>query len=87
LQQLATSENVGRITLMVDRAEQLDFIDAAVSPGKRATLRLCIDLDASLRLFGGRVHIGARRSATHEPQDAADSHESSNDAPGSSWWA
>jgi D-serine deaminase-like pyridoxal phosphate-dependent protein len=72
LTQLATSDHVTRVTLMVDRAEQLDFIDAVVPPDTRASLRLCIDLDASLRIFGGRLHIGARRSSTHEPRDAAD---------------
>ncbi|HEY1179974.1 MAG TPA: amino acid deaminase/aldolase, partial [Phytomonospora sp.] len=30
----------------------------------------CLDLDASLRLLGGRVHLGARRSPVHSP-DAA----------------
>ena len=64
LTQLATSDHVTRVTLMVDRAEQLDFIDAVVPPDKRASLRLCIDLDASLRILGGRLHIGARRSST-----------------------
>lgn len=50
-----------RITLMVDSTEQLDFIDAVVPPVGRAELRVCIEVDASLRELGGRVHIGPRR--------------------------
>ena len=34
-------------------------------------LRVCLDLDASLRLFGGRVHLGVRRSPVHTPAEAA----------------
>ncbi|MBD0708682.1 hypothetical protein BU197_09800, partial [Streptomyces sp. CBMA291] len=33
-------------------------------------LRVCLDLDASLRLAGGRVHLGMRRSPVHTPEQA-----------------
>ena len=59
----------GRVTLMVDSTAQLDFIDATVPPTKRPSLRICLDVDASLRLAGGRVHIGARRSPLHSAAD------------------
>jgi D-serine deaminase-like pyridoxal phosphate-dependent protein len=59
-----------RVTLMVDSLEQLDFITAAVGPGG-PPLRVCLDLDASLRLMGGRVHLGPRRSPVHDPASAA----------------
>jgi D-serine deaminase-like pyridoxal phosphate-dependent protein len=59
-----------RITLMIDDPEQLDFIDAVIPPGRRPALRLCIDLDASLRGLGGRLHLGPRRSPVHAPEDA-----------------
>jgi len=60
-----------RVTLMVDSTEQLDFIESVVgSTGAR--LRVCIDLDASLRLLGGKVHLGPRRSPLHEPDAAAE---------------
>jgi D-serine deaminase-like pyridoxal phosphate-dependent protein len=59
-----------RITVMVDDVEQLDFIDSVVAPGEREAFRLCIDLDASLRGLGGRIHLGARRSPVHDPLDA-----------------
>jgi D-serine deaminase-like pyridoxal phosphate-dependent protein len=57
-----------RVTLMIDSAEQLDFIDAVV-PG-HPEFQVCLDLDSSLRLGGGRVHIGARRSGVFTPADA-----------------
>ena len=60
----------GRVTLMVDGTEQLDFIDSVVPVNARPELRLCMDLDSSLRGFGGRLHLGARRSPVHEPEDA-----------------
>jgi D-serine deaminase-like pyridoxal phosphate-dependent protein len=60
----------GRVTLMVDGTEQLDFIDAVIAPDRRPVLRLCLDLDASLRRLGGRVHLGTRRSPVHSPVEA-----------------
>ena len=60
-----------RVTLMVDSAEQLDLIDAVVPPRQRPALRICLDVDASLRAAGGRVHVGVRRSPVHAPDDAA----------------
>jgi D-serine deaminase-like pyridoxal phosphate-dependent protein len=58
------------ITIMVDSLAQLDFIDATVAPHEREVLRLCVDLDASWRLAGGRVHVGVRRSPVHRPGQA-----------------
>jgi D-serine deaminase-like pyridoxal phosphate-dependent protein len=57
-----------RVTLMVDSVEQLDFIDAVV-PG-HPDLRVCLDMDASLRVAGGRVHVGPRRSGLYSAHDA-----------------
>ncbi len=68
---LAADERLAsRVTLMVDSLAQLDLIDAVVAPGKRASIRLCLELDASYLnpLLG---HIGVRRSPVHEPADAA----------------
>ncbi len=63
----ADPDRAARITLMVDSLEHLDLLaDAATGP----ELRVCLDLDASLRLLSGRVHIGVRRSPVHSP-DAA----------------
>ncbi|GAB6898671.1 amino acid deaminase/aldolase [Kineosporia succinea] len=69
LRELAADERAReRVTLMVDSPEQLDLIDA-VAPG-HPELQICLDLDASLRAAGGRVHIGTRRSAVFTPADA-----------------
>ena len=38
---------------------------------QRPELRVCLDLDASLRLLGGRVHLGARRSPVHTARAGA----------------
>ncbi|WP_431784181.1 amino acid deaminase/aldolase [Streptomyces chumphonensis] len=71
LGRLAADERLAsRVTLMVDSPEHLEFTAAAVGPGG-PPLRVCLELDASLRLAGGRVHVGARRSPVHTPGDAA----------------
>ncbi|MFC3243476.1 alanine racemase [Gordonia humi] len=54
-----------RVTLLVDDEAQLDLIDSVVTPDRRPTVRVAIDLDASLRVAGGRVHVGVRRSPIH----------------------
>jgi D-serine deaminase-like pyridoxal phosphate-dependent protein len=59
------------VTIMVDSADQLDFVDSVVAPASRPSLRVCLDLDASWRLAGGRVHVGVRRSPLHSPGSAA----------------
>ncbi|MET9301880.1 amino acid deaminase/aldolase [Micromonospora aurantiaca] len=53
------------VTLMVDDTGQLDLIDAVCPPARRPALRICLDLDASWRPLGGRVHVGVRRSPVH----------------------
>ncbi|MEV5958489.1 amino acid deaminase/aldolase [Streptomyces sp. NPDC051987] len=71
LQQLAKDERAAsRITLMIDSVAQLDFIDEAIGAA-HPPLRLCIDLDASLELAGGRIHLGPYRSPVHTPHQAA----------------
>ncbi|MFJ3958919.1 amino acid deaminase/aldolase [Arthrobacter sp. NPDC090010] len=57
-----------RVTLMVDSLEHLEFLRDFATAG--APLRLCLDLDASLRLASGRVHLGMRRSPVHSPDEA-----------------
>jgi D-serine deaminase-like pyridoxal phosphate-dependent protein len=59
------------ITLMADSADQLDLIVEAAGSG-HPELRICLDLDASWRPIAGRpaVHIGARRSPLHTPDQA-----------------
>ncbi|MFF5567354.1 amino acid deaminase/aldolase [Streptomyces sp. NPDC012623] len=59
------------VTVMVDDPAQLDLIDAA-REGGREELRVCLELDTALRLFGGRVRIGALRSPLREPAQLAE---------------
>ncbi|KUO09731.1 amino acid deaminase/aldolase [Streptomyces sp. DSM 15324] len=71
LRRLAADERAAsRITLMIDSTGQLDLIDETVGPSRPA-LRVCFDLDASLELAGGRLHLGPYRSPVHTPQQAA----------------
>jgi D-serine deaminase-like pyridoxal phosphate-dependent protein len=71
LHRLASSEAAAAaITLMVDSTAQLDLIDQAVPPRRRPALRVCLDLDASWRPLGSRIHIGVRRSPLHAPAAA-----------------
>ncbi|MCZ0983106.1 amino acid deaminase/aldolase [Streptomyces diastatochromogenes] len=58
-----------RVTLMVDSVEHLDLIAAAAGPDG-PPLRICLDLDASLRLLGGRLHLGMHRSPVHSADQA-----------------
>jgi D-serine deaminase-like pyridoxal phosphate-dependent protein len=70
LRHLATDDAAAaRITLMVDSTDQLDLIGDVLAPGRRPDLRICLDVDASLRI--GPVHLGVRRSPLHTVDDAA----------------
>jgi D-serine deaminase-like pyridoxal phosphate-dependent protein len=60
----------GGPVLMVDSAEQLDLIDAAV-PAAARPLRVCLEFDTSLELAHGRVRIGTRRSPLRTPSQVA----------------
>jgi D-serine deaminase-like pyridoxal phosphate-dependent protein len=74
LRELAGDERLAaRVTLMIDSREQLDFTAAALAGtgSARTPLRVCLELDASLRLAAGRLHVGARRSPVHTPAAAA----------------
>ncbi|MFC0598647.1 amino acid deaminase/aldolase [Streptomyces palmae] len=57
------------VTVMVDDPAQLDLIDAARRGGER--VRVCLELDTSLHLLGGRMRVGARRSPLREPRQLA----------------
>ncbi|MEV8089867.1 amino acid deaminase/aldolase [Streptomyces nigra] len=59
------------VTVMIDDPAQLRLIDESRSGG-REVVRVCLELDTSLRLFGGRVRVGARRSPLHSPAQVAD---------------
>ncbi|NCT89438.1 amino acid deaminase/aldolase [Cellulomonas sp. APG4] len=62
------------VTLMVDDVAQLDLVDRARTAAGEpdARVRVCLDVDASLRLGPGeRVHLGVRRSPVRTPDAAA----------------
>ncbi|MFF3939549.1 amino acid deaminase/aldolase [Streptomyces phaeofaciens] len=61
----------GAVTVMVDDVKQLDLIDAARAGGTEV-VRVCLELDTALKLFGGRVRVGALRSPLHSPSHVAD---------------
>jgi D-serine deaminase-like pyridoxal phosphate-dependent protein len=62
-----------RVTVMIDSEEQLDMARAALAElPSPAPVRVCLDLDASLRVAGGRVHLGVRRSPVHSVSDIRD---------------
>ncbi|TBN57416.1 amino acid deaminase/aldolase [Glaciihabitans arcticus] len=65
----ASAELASRVTIMVDSVAQLDLVDAAIAPGSRAPIRVCLELDASWDTwFLG--HTGVRRSPVHTVSDA-----------------
>jgi D-serine deaminase-like pyridoxal phosphate-dependent protein len=67
---LAADEQLAsRVTVMIDDVAQLDLIDSVGAPGARASIRVCLELDAS---FDAPVlgHLGVRRSPVHTPAQA-----------------
>lgn len=59
------------VTVMIDDPAQLRLIDES-REGGREVVRVCLELDTSLRLLGGRLRVGARRSPLHSPAQVAD---------------
>ncbi|MEV7446624.1 amino acid deaminase/aldolase [Streptomyces sp. NPDC091204] len=60
----------GAVTVMVDDPAQLELIEGARDGGAEE-IRVCLELDTALQLFGGRVRVGARRSPLREPAQLA----------------
>jgi D-serine deaminase-like pyridoxal phosphate-dependent protein len=71
LRNLAGDERLrSRVTVMIDSEDHLDLAAAALQGVTGAgAIRVSLDVDASLRLAGGRVHLGARRSPLHSVED------------------
>ncbi|MFD6183879.1 amino acid deaminase/aldolase [Streptomyces goshikiensis] len=59
------------VTVMVDDPAQLELIDRSRDSGAQE-IRVCLELDTALRLLGGRLRVGARRSPLREPAQLAD---------------
>ncbi|MFJ9417545.1 amino acid deaminase/aldolase [Streptomyces sp. NPDC101227] len=55
------------VTVMVDDPVQLDLIDAARPAGAGEEIRVCLELDTSYQVLGGKVRVGARRSPLRTP--------------------
>ncbi|WP_405161127.1 amino acid deaminase/aldolase [Nocardia sp. NBC_01499] len=69
LAELAGEETLLRsITLMIDDVAQLELIRAAIGTDL-VRPRVCLDVDASLRI--GPIHLGVRRSPVRTPEQAA----------------
>ena len=66
---LADERRTAATTLMVDSTEQLDLVDAVSGPDHRPSVRVCVDIDTSLRV--GRAWLGARRSPLRTPAEVA----------------
>ncbi|MEV4740790.1 alanine racemase [Streptomyces sp. NPDC049555] len=60
----------GAVTVMVDDPAQLTWMEAARTG--REEVRVCLELDTSLRLLGGRVRVGALRSPVASAQRLAE---------------
>ncbi|CAM5571655.1 alanine racemase [Streptomyces spiroverticillatus] len=69
------------VTVMVDDVAQLELIDRARDGGTEE-IRVCLEMDTSLRMLGGRVRIGALRSPLREPDQLAELARSIDRRPG-----
>src|SRR3954468_11654832 len=68
----ADREALGRMgedlpVLMVDSVEHLDLIESATD----GPVRLCIEVDLSYPMLGGRVKVGVKRSPIRTPEQTA----------------
>lgn len=63
----AEEQRLAAITVMVDSTDHLDLVGSVLGSG-HPTIRVCLDVDASLRL--GPLHLGARRSPVHTAEEA-----------------
>lgn len=70
---------------MVDDHAQLELIDAARAGGGEE-IRVCLELDTSLRLLGGRVRVGALRSPLRSPPNWRSWHARWRGGRASGWW-
>ncbi|UUU20794.1 amino acid deaminase/aldolase [Streptomyces sp. DSM 40750] len=69
------------VTVMVDDPAQLRLIDDSRRGGTEV-VRVCLELDTSLKLLGGRVRIGALRSPLHSPTQVAEMARAVAERPG-----
>lgn len=71
LAEITADDPEGAPVVMVDSLAHLELIESAAGAvGRRAPIRVCIDVDAGLWLLGGRIKIGVKRSPIHTVADA-----------------
>jgi D-serine deaminase-like pyridoxal phosphate-dependent protein len=71
LARLTAAEPEAAPVTMVDSIAHLDLIEgAAADAGTKSPVRVAIDVDAGLRLFGGAVAIGPKRSPVYSVEQA-----------------
>jgi D-serine deaminase-like pyridoxal phosphate-dependent protein len=74
LQRAAGRSSIGGrgVAVMVDSVDQLRMIErAAEGAGAEGHVRVCIDVDASWPVLGGRAYVGVKRSPVRTPAQAA----------------
>ena len=69
LAELARLETDRPPILMVDSADQLDYIEAAAGAGGRP-IRVCLEFDTGWWPLGGRLKVGVKRSPIRTPEQA-----------------
>lgn len=57
------------VTVMIDDPAQLKLIDDSRDGGTEV-IRVCLELDTSLRMLGGRIRVGALRSPSAPPPNS-----------------
>jgi len=69
------------VRLVLDSIEQIENLSAA-NPNAQRPLDVVLDIDMSLRLLGGRVHLGVRRSPLRSADDVFTLCEKASRLPG-----
>ncbi|MEV0482262.1 amino acid deaminase/aldolase [Streptomyces sp. NPDC050508] len=69
------------VTVMIDDPAQLKLIDDSRDGGTEV-VRVCLELDTSLQMLGGRIRIGALRSPLRSPAQLADIARTVSERPG-----
>ena len=69
------------VTVMVDDPAQLQLIDNSRRGGTEV-MRVCLELDTSLKMLGGRVRVGALRSPLHSPAQVGEMARAVAERPG-----
>jgi D-serine deaminase-like pyridoxal phosphate-dependent protein len=69
------------VTVMIDDPAQLKLIDDSRDGGSEV-VRVCLELDTSLQMLGGRIRIGALRSPLRSPAQLADIARTVSERPG-----